>query len=45
MVEKSGVDTMPLTSDDIGNNSISSSNEWSFNKILLYFIVVSSIDN
>ena len=36
---------MPLTSDHIDNDIISSINEWSFNNIVLYFIFVYSIDN
>ena len=43
MIKKSDSDLMPLTSDDIDKDGISISNEWSFNKIMLYFIVVSSI--
>ena len=44
MVKKSDVDSMTLTSDDIDNDIISNSNEWWFNNIMLYLIVVSSID-
>ena len=44
LVKTSDADSMLLNSDDIDNNSISSSNGWSFNKIILYLIVISSID-
>ena len=40
MVKKSDGDVMVIISYDIDNGGISNSNEWLFNKIMLYFIVV-----
>ena len=45
MVKNSDRDAMPLTFDDIGNNLIISSNELSFDKIMIYLIFIYSIDN